>query len=98
MENKYLPIGTILELKDLEFKVIIAGFLAVDTSDDLKKIDDYIGFPYPEGYNGANSMLLFNNNDIEKVIYNGCILADEDERQETLNKIRSDIEGGKNGI
>ena len=93
MYNDFLPLGSIVNLKKLDYKVIIGGYLAMDQSDN-NHIFDYLGFFYPEGYIGPDSILVFNNEDIVNVVSNGCII-DDDQRQETLKKIQSELTGGK---
>ena len=62
-----LPLGTVVKLKNADKLVMITGFLC--KSED--KSSDYSGCIYPEGIVDSNINLFFNNDDIEKIIYNG---------------------------
>lgn len=63
-----LPIGTVILLKEATKKIMIIGYLQV-TEDN--KTFDYSGVIYPEGSLSSDQSLLFNNEDIDKVFFNG---------------------------
>ena len=65
-KDKYLPIGSVVLLKEATKRVMIVGFIA--TSKEIKdKVFDYIGCLYPEGIFDSNKNLLFNHDQIEKI-------------------------------
>lgn len=68
MKN-YLPIGSVVMLKGGTKRVMICG--RVQTRVEDNKIFDYTACLYPEGYIDAQSMYLFNNEDIDTVYYIG---------------------------
>lgn len=68
MKN-YLPIGSVVMLKGGNKRVMICG--RVQTRLEDNKIFDYTACLYPEGYMDAQSMYLFNNEDIDTVYYIG---------------------------
>lgn len=68
MKN-YLPIGSVVMLKGGNKRVMICG--RVQTRMEDNKIFDYTACLYPEGYMDAQSMYLFNNEDIDTVYYIG---------------------------
>lgn len=81
---EYLPIGTVVLLKGGEKKVMIYGRkqLAVDDSGEY----DYIACLYPEGNISDEYNFLFNQNDIEEVVFKGFVNEEEEEFQKVLNE------------
>ena len=50
MEEKFLPIGSVVKLKNGQKRLMITGFLQMEQGEDGKKnIWDYSGCLYPEG-------------------------------------------------
>ena len=72
MEEKYLPIGSVVLLKKANKMIMINGYCAVakNLSD---KVFDYRGCPYPEGIISSTGVALFNHDDIQKVEYLGYL-------------------------
>ncbi len=64
--QEFLPIGTVVLLKEATRKVLIIGFAQVEENN--KKIWDYIGCAYPVGVISNNTSLLFDKEQIDKVI------------------------------
>ena len=89
IEEKYLPIGTVVMLKGGKKRAMITGFCAI-SEDNKDKIYDYSGCLYPEGFISSNQTLLFNHEQIDKVYHMGLI--DDEEKnfkiklKELLNK------------
>lgn len=75
--EKFLPIGTVVLLKDATKRVMITGFASVspDTGD---RIFDYSGCVFPEGFMSYNQVCVFDHDQIDKVFYKG--LEDEEEK------------------
>lgn len=67
--KQFLPIGSVVMLKGGNKRVMICG--RVQTRVEDNKIFDYTACLYPEGYIDAQSMYLFNNEDIDMVYYIG---------------------------
>lgn len=67
--RQYLPIGSVVMLKGGNKRVMICGRIQTRIEDN--KIFDYTACLYPEGYMDAQSMYLFNNEDIDTVYYIG---------------------------
>lgn len=86
MENKFLPIGSIVLLKKTKKKVMVIGFLCKEQDKD-SNLYDYIGCDYPEGVISSDINLLFNNDDIDSVICEGYIDNEENLFKEKLNKL-----------
>lgn len=82
--EKYLPIGTVVLLKEGKKRVMIIGFCAIPDGED-KKVFDYSGCLYPEGVIASDKMLLFNHDQIDKIYHLGLI--DEEENIFKINLI-----------
>lgn len=83
--EKYLPIGTVVLLKNGSKRVMIYGRkqIHVETGQEW----DYLACLYPEGNINEEFMYLFNHDQIDKVFYLGY--KDEEELKfsnENLNK------------
>lgn len=70
MYSKYLPIGTVVKLNDVDKFAIIAGYFP---SGEAKEgyVWDYSAFPYPEGMIDNDKVLQFDKQAIEKIIVMG---------------------------
>lgn len=78
-----LPIGSVVRLHDGEKRLMIIGIMQSDASGNGKEYD-YLGILYPEGHIGDQFQYLFNQEDIEEVIFRGF---EDDERVAFLNKL-----------
>ena len=94
MKEKYLPIGTVVLLKNATKEVMITGLAILgggaETITDeegnekhIAKIWDYSGCPYPEGLLTTNDTFAFNHDQIEKICYMGY----ETEAHEYVSKV-----------
>ena len=79
--DKYLPIGTVVVLKNATKRVMITGFASMspETGDT---IFDYSGCVYPEGFLDYNEVCVFNHEQIDKIFHMGYI----DEEEEAFKK------------
>lgn len=68
--NTILPIGSVVTLKDLDFPVMIFGFLQKNGVQPDRYVD-YIGVPYPVGNVGMEAQLGFQMDDITDVLFEG---------------------------
>ena len=89
MEDKYLPIGTVVILKDGEKRLMITGYLPV-TYDNVY---DYCGCSFPEGIFDSNLNALFNHSQIKKIYHMGLY---DDESKDFFNKLHVLAEEQKN--
>lgn len=80
----YLPIGSIVLLKNGKKKVMIYGRRQKRVTDEHEY--DYIACLYPEGNISEDYMYLFNHEDIETVVYRGYSDAEEESFVDYLNK------------
>ena len=78
LENgeKYLPIGTVVILKNAEKRIMITGFASM-SPETGETVFDYSGCMYPEGFLNYNQVCVFNHNQIDKVFFKGFV--DEEE-------------------
>lgn len=65
----YLPIGSVVLLKEGKKRVMVYG-RKLKSRDDNKEYD-YIGCLYPEGYLASDDVILFNHNQIQLVYFIG---------------------------
>ena len=87
MMNEFLPVGTVVMLKEGTKRISIIGFCPV--VGDGREFD-YVGCLYPEGLLSPNETLLFNQSDIKEIYYIG--LKD----QEHINFSNKMVEARKN--
>ena len=75
--DKYLPIGSVVLLKNGREKIMIYGRkqMHVETGEEW----DYLACLYPEGNINEEFMYLFNHDQIDKVYYLGY--EDEEEKR-----------------
>ena len=92
--EKYLPIGTVVLLKDAKKRVMIIGF-AVKGKDTGDKIYDYVGCIYPEGLISVDKNLVFNHDQIDKIFYMGYVDNEWKETETKLKDIVSKMENGE---
>jgi hypothetical protein len=78
MREKYLPVGTVVKLKNATLPMMITGY---KIQDELYNVYDYCGCIYPIGYT-SNQKGIFNHNQIEQIIFLGY----EDENYQQFNK------------
>ena len=85
MEKKnYLPIGSIVLLKDGKKRRMICGRKQYVKSEN--KEYDYMGCLYPEGTLGNGKAVLFNQEDIGNLYFIGFQDIEEFHYRELLNK------------
>lgn len=86
--EKYLPIGTVVMLKDGKKRIMITGFCCIDKNNE-EKIYDYSGCLYPEGIISTDKNLLFDHIQIKEIYHIGLIDNEEKEFKEKLKAILS---------
>jgi len=93
MKEEFLPLGSIVLLKEAKRYVVVIGYTVVE--EGSKDIWDYLGCAYPVGVVDPSKNLLFNKDQIKEVIFTG--FRDEDGRKfrkklaESLNKIKNNV-------
>ena len=78
--EKYLPIGTVVILKEAQKRLIIIGY---DVRNNVNESRDYCGCFFPEGLKDANSLMVFDHEKIDKVYHMG--LYDEESESFFVN-------------
>lgn len=81
--REFLPIGTVVVLKNGTKKLMIFGIIQSNAEDPGEEYD-YIGVPYPEGNMGQEYQYLFYHNDIEEIFFKGY---EDVERQEFIENL-----------
>lgn len=88
MDNKhYLPIGTVIKLKDVDKPLIIIGYGGKIEEKNIKY--DYIAYPYPNGFISVDKNFVFNADEIGEILFEGY----KDEKYEEMLTI---VKGGNN--
>ncbi|WP_373481745.1 DUF4176 domain-containing protein [Acetobacterium sp.] len=68
--SEYLPVGTVVVLKNGTKKLMIFG--VIQSNPEKPEVEyDYIGVPYPEGNLGNEFQYLFYHKDIREVFFKG---------------------------
>lgn len=78
--EKYLPIGSVVLLKNATKKIMIYGRKQIHAASG--KSYDYVACLYPEGNISDEYTYLFNHEDIQKVFFTGFV----DETETYYNK------------
>ena len=89
IKNKYLPIGTVVLLKNGIKRVMIIGFKTKSdgiSANDNKEFD-YLGCIYPEGMVKDIPTMLFDHEQIAKIYHLG--LEEDEEEKEFKNMLNS---------
>lgn len=85
-----LPIGSVVVLKKGTKKLMIMGRLQLNVKE--KKLYDYAGCLWPEGYMDKEHCYVFNNDDIDRLYYLGMQDIEElnfrSKLDEMIKKIR----------
>lgn len=89
MNERYLPIGSVVELKNGK-KIMVIGYYSVEYNNDIV-VYDYSGCAYPEGIMLKSSYCSFNHNDIKKVDFVGYVEDAYLKLNKTLNIIDNDL-------
>lgn len=87
--KEYLPIGSIVYIKDALKKVMIIGIMQTSVDQEGKEKEfDYLGVCYPEGFLSVNTMCMFNQEHILEVVFRGY---ENGERTEFLDNMDQNI-------
>ena len=83
MNEKFLPIGTVVKLKGGTKKIMITSYLVFPNNRNGKsEMFEYGACPYPAGIIDSKYAVAFNHEQIAEIIYLGHI----DEEQKEFNK------------
>lgn len=81
--KRYLPIGSVVLLKDAKKKVMIIGY-AVTSPEHGERVFDYIGCLFPEGVISPTKNLLFDHKDVNQIF---AIGYSDDEQKEFSKRL-----------
>ena len=85
MYGNLLPIGSVVQLRGGEKRIMVVGRVVASTDD---AVHDYMGVLYPEGMTGSDSFYFFESDSIERVFAVGFQDGEEaDYRDEVLSKL-----------
>lgn len=92
MQEKFLPIGTVVLLKDATKRIMITGYCSA-TSSEPNKTYDYVGCLFPEANLAGKEVALFNHEQIATISHLGL---DDDEFKSLNEEIKNALaeEGG----
>ena len=93
MNKRYLPIGSVIKLKNNNKSIMITGYYSVEYARDLE-IYDYSGCAYPEGVMIKSSCCSFNQSDIKEVLFEGYKTDEYKTLTNGLNEIDEEIMSG----
>ena len=88
----YLPIGSVVLLRSGIKKVMVTGMMPRVSQEEQIMQYDYIGVLYPEGFIDTDSMVLFNHDMINDIIFKGY---DNPERKDFLNFVQENLDADK---
>ena len=93
MNKRYLPIGSVIKLKNNNKSIMITCYYSVEYARDLE-IYDYSGCAYPEGVMIKSSCCSFNQSDIKEVLFEGYKTDEYTTLTNSLNEIDEEIMTG----
>jgi len=85
MKEKFLPLGSVVLLKNATKRLMITGFY-VKADENNEKTYDYVGCLYPEGVISSKENCVFNHEQIDKIFFIGYSDDEEKRFKEKLNK------------
>lgn len=97
--EKFLPIGTVVMLKGGTKRVMISGFCAFENENEEgeeRKIWDYSGCLYPEGFLSSTETCLFDHEQIEEIYHLGLSADEDEEEKEFKESLKNLIEEANN--
>ena len=85
MKEKFLPLGSVVLLKNATKRLMITGFY-VKADENGEKTYAYVGCLYPEGVISSKENCVFNHEQIDKIFFIGYSDDEEKRFKEKLNK------------
>lgn len=88
MNDKLLPIGSVVLLKEAKKRLMIIGYYPTIISEEGNTTTyDYSGCLFPEGIIDSENVLLFNRTDIDQIYYYGLMDGEQNEFMTSLDEI-----------
>ena len=94
MKEKYLPLGTVCMLKGGEKSLMIIGYCPQAEKDGAVVQYDYVGCLYPEGIVSSEQNLVFNHDQIVKIVKEVVVEPETDDFLKKLKAFMYAIETG----
>ena len=70
--SELLPVGSVVLLKNAQKRIVIIGLMPIKHTESGEDVGyDYIGVPYPQGYVGQESAMLFMHESIAETTFMG---------------------------
>lgn len=85
MKEKYLPIGSVVTLKEATKKIMIIGYCPIE--NEKKQMYDYSACLYPEGVINSSRMLLCNHEQIAQIHFIGFENEEQIKNNEQLKSL-----------
>ncbi|MBR3897936.1 MAG: DUF4176 domain-containing protein [Bacilli bacterium] len=82
--NKYLPIGSVVTLKNAIKSLMIIGYCPVTNNNELF---DYCGVLVPEGLLESDKFIVFNHNVVEKLHFLGLQNEEQKKWENTVEEM-----------
>lgn len=92
--EEFLPIGSVVLLKNGNKRLMIYGIIQSDSNSESEEYD-YIGVPYPEGNMGPEYQFLFYHKDIEEIYFRGFEDIERQAFMKNLEEYYSEENGTK---
>ena len=87
--SELLPVGSVVKISNNDMaEIMIAGYYMIDRNTN--KCYQYAGVIVPAGIPETNNFLLFNNQDIREVVFQGYFT---EESKSEINKLKSLFDG-----
>lgn len=86
MEEKYLPIGTVVLLKNGTKPIMITGYLPMPSDSTDTIMYDYSACMFPEGLMSSDQNAVFNHEQIDRILFQGL---KNEESIEFLNEVKT---------
>lgn len=81
----YLPIGSIVKLKEGKVELLIIGYCKLIKQDKIKA-NDYVACIYPAGLIDMKTLIAFKHDQIEEIVHQGIKTDDYLKIKKALNK------------
>lgn len=85
MQGRFLPIGSIVMLKGGSKEAMITSYCVI-SKEKGNTLYEYGGCTYPEGILDASVTLVFNHDQIDKIVFMGYETEDQKRYSEILDK------------
>ena len=91
--DKFLPLGSVVILKDAVKRLMIVGYCARIEADDNAPYYDYVGCLYPEGIFTSEQSIVFNHDDVDKILYQGLYDEEAKKFESKLKVVANKLKG-----